>query len=73
VLISSGTAAVGVAALAAAFGAWLMAPLARVDRWLLGAGGGLLVYASTWADLAGFTLIALVLLLHYRGHSRQRR
>ena len=73
VLISSGTAAVGVAALAAAFGGWLLGPLAKVHRVLLGAGGGLLVYASTWADLAGLAVIAVVLFLHNRGHSRQRR
>jgi TRAP transporter 4TM/12TM fusion protein len=73
VLISSVTAAVGVAALAAAFGGWLLGPLERTDRWLLGAGGGLLVYASAWADLAGLALIVVVLFLHYRGHSRERR
>jgi TRAP transporter 4TM/12TM fusion protein len=73
VFISSATAAVGVAALAAAFGGWLLGPVARADRWLLGTGGGLLVYASAWADLVGLALIAVVLFLHYRGHSRKRR
>jgi TRAP transporter 4TM/12TM fusion protein len=73
VLVSSGTAAVGVAALAAAFGGWLLGPLGALDRTVLGAGGALLVYASPWADLTGFALIALVFFLHYRGHSRRSR
>ena len=73
VLISIGTAAVCVAALAAAFGGWLLGPLGALDRTVLGAGGALLVYASPWADLTGFALIALVFFLHYRGHSRRSR
>ena len=73
VLVSSGTAAVGVAALAAAFGGWLLGPLGRVERVLLATGGGLLVYASTYADLFGLAIVGVVFFLHYRGHSRKRR
>ena len=57
VVVSSGTAAVGVAALAAAFGGWLLGPLGQVERVLLATGGGLLVYASTYADLFGLALL----------------
>ena len=73
VLVSSGTAAVGVAALAAAFGGWLLGPLGRVERVLLATGGGLLVYASMYADLSGLAIVGVVFFLHYRGHSRKRR
>ena len=73
VLVSSGTAAVGVAALAAAFGGWLLGPLGRVERVLLATGGGLLVYASMYADLSGLVIVGVVFFLHYRGHSRKRR
>jgi TRAP transporter 4TM/12TM fusion protein len=73
VLVSSGTAAAGVAALAAAFGGWLFAPLERVERVLLAIGGGLLVYASTFADLSGLAIVGVVFFLHYRGYSRKRR
>ncbi len=72
VLVSSGTAAVGVAALAAAFGGWLLGPLRTIARVMLGTGGALLVYASPWADLTGVAIVAVVFFLHYRGHSRKR-
>jgi TRAP-type uncharacterized transport system fused permease subunit len=73
VLVSSGTAAVGVAALAGAFGGWLFGPLERVERVLLAIGGGLLVYPSTNADLSGLAIVGVVFFLHYRGYSRKRR
>jgi TRAP transporter 4TM/12TM fusion protein len=73
VLVSSGTACVGVAALAAAFGGWLLGPLGRVERVLLAIGGGLLVYASIYTDLSGLVIVGVVFFLHYRGHSRKRR
>ena len=69
VLLSSGSAALGVAALAWGFGGWLRGPLRSVDRVLLGAGGGLLVYPGSWADLAGLALIAVVLFLQSLGSS----
>jgi len=73
VLVSSGTAAVGVAALAGAFGGWLFGPLERVERVLLAIGGGLLVYPSTNADLSGLAIVGVVFFLHYRRYSRKRR
>jgi TRAP-type uncharacterized transport system fused permease subunit len=78
VLLSSSTAAVGVAALAAAFGGWLRGPLGAWARGLLMLGGGLLVYAARWADLTGLILIAVVLFLqsvrysHHPGNTRVR-
>ena len=69
VVVSSGSAAVGVAALAWAFGGWLRVPLRPLDRALLGLGGGLLVYPGKWADLAGLALIAVVLFLQSLGSS----
>jgi TRAP transporter 4TM/12TM fusion protein len=65
VAVSSGTAAAGVAALAAAFGGWLKVPLGRPVRAALGVAGGLLVYPAPWADLAGLALMAVVPILHY--------
>jgi TRAP transporter 4TM/12TM fusion protein len=58
------TAAVGVAALAAAFGGWIRGPATVVERVLAGAGGLLLCYAAPWADLAGLLAVTLVLFLH---------
>ncbi len=67
-LIASSTAAVGVGALAAGFGGWLRGPATRVERAALTAGGLLLFYAAPWADLAGLTVTAVVLVLHFRRH-----
>jgi TRAP-type uncharacterized transport system fused permease subunit len=65
VLVSSGTAAAGVAALAAGFGGWLRGPLGWPVRGVLAVAGGLLVYPAPWADLAGLALMAVVPILHY--------
>jgi TRAP transporter 4TM/12TM fusion protein len=59
------TAAAGIAALAAAFGGWIRGPASALERGLAGIAGGLLCYASGWADLAGLALLGLVLFLHF--------
>ena len=60
---SCGTAALGIAALAAAAGGWLRSPLGPASRAALTAAGGLLVYPATWADLAGLTILSVVPIL----------
>jgi TRAP-type uncharacterized transport system fused permease subunit len=64
VLRASFTAALGVAALAVAFGGWLRGPASGPERALAGAGGALLLYAGTVADLVGGALCAAVLAAH---------
>ena len=58
------TAAAGIAALAAAFGGWIRGPASPIERGLAGLAGALLCYAAGWADVAGLTLLGLVLFLH---------
>ena len=62
------TAAAGIAALAAAFGGWILGPASRIERVLAGLAGALLCYAAGWADVAGLTLLGLVLFLHWNRH-----
>jgi TRAP-type uncharacterized transport system fused permease subunit len=66
VLTSSTTAAIGVGALAAAFGGWLRGPVTVQERAALTVGGLLLFYAAPAADAAGFVITAVVLILHFR-------
>jgi len=63
IVSASVTAAVGVAALAAGLGGWMRGPLSQPRRVASTAAGLLLCYAASWADLAGFALIAVVLIL----------
>jgi TRAP transporter 4TM/12TM fusion protein len=72
VIVSSTTAAIGVGALAAGFGGWIRGPLGALSRALLVAGGLLLFFATWWADLAGGAITAVVLFLHFVGHSARR-
>jgi TRAP transporter 4TM/12TM fusion protein len=58
------TAAIAVAAFAAAFGGWILAPARVFERVALGAAGTLLLLADFRLDLLGFALTAVVLLLH---------
>jgi TRAP-type uncharacterized transport system fused permease subunit len=71
VVLASTTAALGVAALAAALGGWILGPLGAPARIALAAGGSLLFYANPWADLAGVASTAVVLFLHWIGRSRK--
>jgi TRAP transporter 4TM/12TM fusion protein len=65
IVSASGTAAVGVAALAGGLGGWIRGPVSHSGRAALTCGGVLLCYAALWADLAGCVVIAVVLILHY--------
>jgi TRAP-type uncharacterized transport system fused permease subunit len=65
ILVASGTAAIGVGALAAGFGGWIARAAGPVERALLVVGGLLLFYASRWADLSGLAITAVVLILHF--------
>ena len=58
IVSASGTAAVGVAALAAGLGGWLRGPVPLPGRVALTGAGLLLCYAAVWADLSGLVLIA---------------
>jgi TRAP-type uncharacterized transport system fused permease subunit len=66
IVSASGTAAVGVAALAAGLGGWLRGPVSPPLRAALTGAGVLLFYAAPWADLVGLTIIAVVLILQLR-------
>ena len=63
IVSASGTAAVGVAALAAGLGGWLRGPVPLPGRVALTGAGLLLCYAAVWADLSGLAVIAVVLIL----------
>jgi TRAP transporter 4TM/12TM fusion protein len=66
VLSASGTAAMGVAALAGGLGGWIRGPVAPAERVALSAAGLLLFFPAAWADLAGLGITAVVLFLHIR-------
>jgi TRAP transporter 4TM/12TM fusion protein len=53
------TAAVGIAALAAGLQGWLLKQTTRLERAMFVAAGFLLVYPKAWADLLGFGLVAV--------------
>jgi TRAP-type uncharacterized transport system fused permease subunit len=57
----SGTAMVGIAALAAGLQGWALRRATALERWLLIAAGVLLVYPKPWADVSGLLLVACVL------------
>jgi TRAP-type uncharacterized transport system fused permease subunit len=65
VIVTTLTAAAGVACLAAAFGGWIRGPASILERTLAGVAGILLCYASPWADLSGLILSSVVLFLHF--------
>jgi TRAP transporter 4TM/12TM fusion protein len=64
VLISTGTAALGVTALAAGLGGWIRGPVNMFERALAVSGGLLLFYAGPWTDLAGLVLFATAVVVH---------
>ncbi len=65
IFTASATAAIGVGALAAGLGGWIRGPAAPIERLALVAGGLLLFYADRAADLAGLSITAVVLILHF--------
>ena len=70
ILLTTTTAALGIAALAVAFTGWLRGPVSVVHRVFFGAGGLLLCYATSLGDTLGIALTALVAFLHFFGRSR---
>jgi TRAP-type uncharacterized transport system fused permease subunit len=65
VLSASATAAVGVGALAAGLGGWIMRAASVAERLALVCGGLLLFYAAPWSGAAGFVMTAVVLILQF--------
>jgi TRAP transporter 4TM/12TM fusion protein len=61
----SATAALGIVALAAAFGGWIRTRASAWERVLAGLAGLLLCYPAQWADVAGIATLAVVLFLHF--------
>jgi TRAP-type uncharacterized transport system fused permease subunit len=70
---ASVTALLGIAALAAGFGGWIVRRASTVERTLAVAGGLLLCYGNPWSALLGAALTAVVLFLHLGGHSGSKR
>jgi TRAP-type uncharacterized transport system fused permease subunit len=66
VVWTSLTAAIGIGALAAAFGGWIFRPASPLERGLLGLAGTFLVLADHRLDLGGLVLTAVVVILHWR-------
>jgi TRAP-type uncharacterized transport system fused permease subunit len=59
------TAAVGIVALAGGLQGWLFRKTSIAERWMLIVAGFLLVYPKAAADLIGFVLVAVVLVLQW--------
>jgi TRAP-type uncharacterized transport system fused permease subunit len=70
VLISTGTAALGVTALSAGLGGWMRTRANAVERTLAVIGGLLLFYAGPRTDLAGLALFGAGLAIHLRRTKR---
>jgi TRAP transporter 4TM/12TM fusion protein len=71
VATSSTTAALGVAALSAGLGGWMIGRASALERVPMCAGGLLLFHAARWADSAGLTITAVVFFLHFLRHRRR--
>jgi TRAP-type uncharacterized transport system fused permease subunit len=65
-----GTACLAVAALAVAFGGWIVRPASMLERALMGVGGLALLYAHQTTDLVGGILVLAALAIHLLGHRR---
>ena len=59
------TAAIGIGALAGGVQGWLFKKTTWIERWLLIAAGIALVYPTTFFDVVGIALFALVIALQY--------
>jgi TRAP-type uncharacterized transport system fused permease subunit len=64
VLRSSLTAALGIAALAIAFGGWIRRAASMPERVAAGIAGLLLCYANGLSDVVGIVVLMLVILVH---------
>jgi TRAP transporter 4TM/12TM fusion protein len=70
VLISTGTAALGVTALSAGLGGWMRTRANALERTLAVIGGLLLFYAGPRTDVAGLALFGAGLVIHLRRTKR---
>jgi TRAP transporter 4TM/12TM fusion protein len=64
VALVAGSAALGVAALAAGFGGWLVGPTHAGERVTAVLAGGLLLHPAATADVAGLTLLGILCAVH---------
>jgi len=64
ILMSTGTAVVGILALGAGLGGWIRATANALERTLATAGGLLLFYAGSLSDAAGLVLFGIAIALH---------
>ncbi len=63
IALVAGTAAVGIAALAGGLQGWLFCKTTVLERWMLIIAGLALVYPTTFADILGVVLVAVVVVL----------
>jgi TRAP transporter 4TM/12TM fusion protein len=71
VLGATFTATMGIAALAATFGGWILGPLGTAARVSLAASGLLLLHGGPLFSTVGLLWLGLVLILHYGRHPRR--
>jgi TRAP transporter 4TM/12TM fusion protein len=71
IVVTTATAAVGVAGLAAGLGGWLLGPARLPERVMCTAGGVLLFFALPSADLAGLLLLLGALAIHVGKRPKQ--
>jgi len=64
IVSASVSAAIGIVALAVAFGGWLRREASMPERIGAGIAGALLCYANAYSDLAGIGLMILVVIAH---------
>ena len=70
VIVASSTAAVGVGALAAGFGGWVVTACSLPERVAFVVAGLFLLYAAPWADITGLSVAIVVFFLHLMRSSR---
>jgi len=68
VIFSTATAAAGIAALAGAFGGWLLGPVSRFNKALLIISGASFLYGGGAGMVAGGATLGLVLILQFFRH-----
>ena len=71
VLGATFTATMGIAALAATFGGWILGPLGTAARVSLAASGLLLLHGGPLSSALGLLWLGLVLILHYSRYPRR--
>ena len=64
IIVTTVSSCIAVAALAAAFGGWIVARATLLERLIAGAGGLALLYADAIYDVVGLLILAAALALH---------